>query len=354
MESNDVWQSLEIEQSVSLTPEEYEILFGVPPGNASPKGAPRPPQFSIAPLPDDSPSIPLHLQAPESEPESTQIFFEQLEPAKYGQSTSDTTPATPRPERGPANPVVWLLVPSVLLFVALALSPLLLNLGGEEPEVEVLAEAVVAVEPEDNETTTQDADLVELPFGVEQDEIESAQTALGNAEVTPTGDRADFDPVDYLGQGVPDSDDDCQSDHEEVMIEESLTEPVLDIDGCRATTGTWVDPFDGVRYSDTSEVVVAHLVPLAVAHQSGGAEWSPAERRAYATDLAFPASLVTIGQTSNDLRASRGPENWRPDERAWCRYAVDWISVKDRWSLSFNLSEIDVLEDMLATCPFTN
>ena len=46
------------------------------------------------------------------------------------------------------------------------------------------------------------------------------------------------------------------------------------------------------------------------------------------------------------------PDEWRPpDPVAWCTYAEWWVQVKAKWELTVAAGEVDILMDMLETCP---
>jgi hypothetical protein len=85
---------------------------------------------------------------------------------------------------------------------------------------------------------------------------------------------------------------------------------------CSITAGTWLDPYTGQTLTDSSEVDIDHVVPLANAWRSGAssAAWSTADRD------------------------------------YWCEYARRWIWIKSDWDLSVNPNEKTALNEMLATC----
>lgn len=189
-------------------------------------------------------------------------------------------------------------------------------------------------------------------IAVSDRELNDAVARLAEAQVVDAfGDVPAYSRDSYTGDGWPDSDGDCQSDRHEILIEESLVDPVLDSDGCRVETGLWVDAYDGTEYTVADLVTIDHVIPLAAAHRAGAWAWDDESKRAFASDISFPATHVGVGGDVNQAKGDSGPEDWRPpNEGAWCRYAVDWISVKDRWSLAFTTAEVDALVDMLGTC----
>lgn len=152
-----------------------------------------------------------------------------------------------------------------------------------------------------------------------------------------------------------DADRDCQNTRAEVLIAESVVPvsfaPEDDGEKCRVISGRWVGPWTGEVFTDASDVDIDHHVPLGHAHLSGGGHWSPARKRAYANDLDDPSSLQTTSARVNRSKGKKAPDEWRPDEAAgWCRYAADWITVKEKWDLTVTAAEVGALEDMLRTC----
>lgn len=236
------------------------------------------------------------------------------------------------------------------------------NDAGDTVETDLASDAmedeVVATAPTTTSTTTTTtapvaAALVESSFAiVGEDEVTQARDQLQSATVVAQFEGfSDYDRDTYDGGGWPDSDGDCQSDRHEILIEESLVETELNSEGCRVETGLWIDPYDGTEYTEASQVSIDHVIPLAAAHRAGAWRWGEQSRRAFASDISFPATHAAVGVDVNQSKADSGPEVWRPpSEDAWCRYAVDWTAVKTRWSLEFTEDEVAALEEMLDTC----
>lgn len=135
-----------------------------------------------------------------------------------------------------------------------------------------------------------------------------------------------------------DADDDGENTQAEVLAEES-------------DDGTWHSWFDDESIEDSSELTVVHLVPLAEAHESGAWAWTAEERKEFANDLDLAQTLTAVSTTSHEARGSKDPADWRPsNESAWCRYAQDWIAVKNHWGLSYDAEELYALTGMLNTC----
>ena len=119
----------------------------------------------------------------------------------------------------------------------------------------------------------------------------------------------------------------------------------------RRADGSWLSWYDGQVISSASSLDIDHMVPLAEAHSSGGWQWSSSQKRNYANDLVHPEALTAVSASSNRSKGSRDPAGWKPsDSSVWCRYASDWVAVKEVWGLTADRAEIRALEEMLDTC----
>ena len=148
---------------------------------------------------------------------------------------------------------------------------------------------------------------------------------------------------------------------------------------CAATSGTWVSPYDGGKWTAASDVDIDHMVPLSNAWnvstyhnpntlvlnppshlsltitspltaQSGASTWTTARREAFANDIDGP-QLWAVTDNVNQAKSDKGPEEWKPPlESFWCTYARSWIKVKSDWELSVTEDEKGALEDMLGSC----
>ena len=167
----------------------------------------------------------------------------------------------------------------------------------------------------------------------------------GRAADAPRYDRRDWDHWN-------DADRDCQDARQEVLIAES-TSPVVFTDDrrCRVASGSWTDPYTGVVVEDPGKLDVDHMVPLANAHASGGHAWSEERKELYANSLRYPGHLIAVTASANRSKGADGPDEWRPPDRTyWCRYATDWVVIKNEWGLTATEREADALREMLETC----
>ena len=149
-----------------------------------------------------------------------------------------------------------------------------------------------------------------------------------------------------------DEDDDCQDTRQEVLLAESVADVTYQDDkACRVVAGQWITPYSAATVTDPSDLDVDHMVPLANAHASGAWDWPPERKERFANYLDDPQHLIAVTASANRSKGARGPDEWKPEDQTyWCRYAVDWITIKDTWSLTVTEAESDALVEMLDTC----
>jgi len=151
-----------------------------------------------------------------------------------------------------------------------------------------------------------------------------------------------------------DQDGDGCDTRSEVLIEESSTAALLG-PKCKVISGKWLSRFDNRSFTNPSQLDIDHLVPLKEAWESGASQWNSAQRQAFANDLDFAGSLIAVSASSNRSKGDKDPAQWQPTHKAFrCTYAVTWIQVKYRWSLTADQAEITSLKKMLNGCSKTN
>ncbi len=151
-----------------------------------------------------------------------------------------------------------------------------------------------------------------------------------------------------------DADGDGCDTRAEVLIAESTT-PITPGAGCSLTGGSWLSPYDGETWTSPSDVDIDHLVPLKDAWISGAWSWTPAQRTQYANDLDVPYALIAVTDNVNQSKGDRDPAQWMPPAAGFdCEYAIDWVLVKYRWSLTADPAERAALASQLSgTCGST-
>jgi hypothetical protein len=119
---------------------------------------------------------------------------------------------------------------------------------------------------------------------------------------------------------------------------------------CTVTGGNWVSAYDGVPETDPQSMDIDHMVPLANAWRTGAADWTDAQRSAFANDLTRP-QLLAVSLSTNRSKGDQDPSEWKPPLQSyWCVYAQRWVAVKDYWKLRVTSAEQTALQQMLGTC----
>ena len=117
------------------------------------------------------------------------------------------------------------------------------------------------------------------------------------------------------------------------------------------TSLRWIRAYTNAVVTDPGKLDIDHMVPLGNAHVSGAWNWPAALRERYANYLEDPQHLIASTASANRSKGARGPDGWKPDNRShWCRYAIDWIRIKDAWDLTVTSQEHPALVEMINTC----
>ncbi|KAH8105406.1 hypothetical protein BXZ70DRAFT_887003 [Cristinia sonorae] len=138
-------------------------------------------------------------------------------------------------------------------------------------------------------------------------------------------------------------------DTRETVLKRDGTGVVTD-SSCKATSGNWVSPYDGVPTTLASDLDIDHLVPLKEAWLSGARDWTDAQREALANDLTRP-QLVAVTDNLNQSKGDRDPAQWMPPLASFqCEYARAWVQVKHFYALTVDSAEKAALQKILAGC----
>jgi hypothetical protein len=104
-----------------------------------------------------------------------------------------------------------------------------------------------------------------------------------------------------------------------------------------------------VTWSDSGDVDIDHLVPLAEAWDSGARQWNAGTRERYANDLGDRRALVAVTDNVNQSKGDQDIAEWLP-ELSRCRYVREWVSVKVRWSLTVDRVEKRTARRLAGRC----
>lgn len=200
--------------------------------------------------------------------------------------------------------------------------------------------AAPEVPPDPTSTTSTTSATTAPPAPTSERAVAEAQ--LASLTVSGAGTDVGYDR-DLFRLWVDADHDGCNTRCEVLEVERRTDLPDVG-------TG-WYSAYDGATTADPSRFDVDHVVPLAEAWRSGASAWTPDQREAYANDLDLAGALIAVSASSNRSKGDRDPAEWRPPRvEDWCTYAIDWIAVKAKWSLSSDPAEVASLEDLLARC----
>ena len=131
-----------------------------------------------------------------------------------------------------------------------------------------------------------------------------------------------------------DANGDCQDTRDEVLVAEST----VSVSGCEISTGRWESYYDKKVWTDSADVDIDHMVPLAESWDSGAKRWDPETRERFANDLHDPRPLIAVTDNVNQSKSDQDPAEWMP-QFGQCTYVRQWVAVKIRWSLEVDRAE---------------
>ena len=110
-------------------------------------------------------------------------------------------------------------------------------------------------------------------------------------------------------------------------------------------------PYTGTWFASTSETDIEHIVARSEAHDSGLCAADAATRRQFAADL---LNLTLASPAVNrSQKSGKDAAEWLPDLNH-CWFAGRVVEVRQRYSLTIDPRERDVLEGILAGCTSTS
>jgi hypothetical protein len=145
-----------------------------------------------------------------------------------------------------------------------------------------------------------------------------------------------------------DADGDGCHTRNEVLIAEA-DDPVTVGGGCSLSGGRWFSYYDRVSWTQTSDVDIDHMVPLAEAWDSGARSWTDAVRRDFANDLGDYRTLVGVTDDVNQAKGDKDIAQWLPTYDR-CRYLREFVAVKLRWRLTVDSAEKAAMSSLASSC----
>lgn len=135
------------------------------------------------------------------------------------------------------------------------------------------------------------------------------------------------------------------------MLDKSKKETSIKGSACSISGGEWKDPYSGKVFTDPGKLDVDHMVPLSYAAKHGGQDWNAKKKEEYANYTQFADHLIAVDAGQNRSKSDKGPSEWKPANTAYhCTYALNWITISDKWDLTATDADKAALEQMLGTC----
>jgi hypothetical protein len=146
-----------------------------------------------------------------------------------------------------------------------------------------------------------------------------------------------------------DIDGDCQDTRHELLLSQSLTEVTFkDEDNCIVMNGTWYGKYSGDTFSDSKDLDLDHVVPLAFAHGHGGDSWSKENKQTFANDI---DNLLLVSASLNRQKGAKGPDEWLPPNHLYrCDYIAHFNAVMTKYDLKYIPSEQRIINKMMQAC----
>jgi hypothetical protein len=141
--------------------------------------------------------------------------------------------------------------------------------------------------------------------------------------------------------------DGCHTRNEVLIVE--ADDPVTVGGGCSLSGGRWFSYYDRVSWTQTSDVDIDHMVPLAEAWDSGARSWTDAVRRDFANDLGDYRTLVGVTDDVNQAKGDKDIAQWLPTYDR-CRYLREFVAVKLRWRLTVDSAEKAAMSSLASSC----
>jgi len=149
-------------------------------------------------------------------------------------------------------------------------------------------------------------------------------------------------------------------DTRNMILARDLTEKVEEWGApCYLASGTLMDPYSGttVHYQigDGPQfdgwVQIDHVVSLSNAWATGAANWTAAQRSAFAND---PSELLGVWSGQDRFHPAKGDGDaatWLPSNKDFrCQYVTIQIQVKTKYSLWVTQAEHDAMQTVLQSC----
>lgn len=174
-----------------------------------------------------------------------------------------------------------------------------------------------------------------------------ALEVLERIEVREDHSDEDYDRESYAPSGWVDANGSGCTTREDILARD-LDPETISVDGCTVEYGSTTGAFSGEEIEHiqgASAVDVDHLIAISQAHRNGAYAWDDETKQEFYQD---PDNLIAVSSSENQSKSDRDASEYLPpNQGAYCAYAGATIFVKEKWSLSMNPAEHEVITDIL-------
>ena len=118
---------------------------------------------------------------------------------------------------------------------------------------------------------------------------------------------------------------------------------------CDVVAGTLLDPYTDTTIdyaTEGSQIHIDHLFPLAAAWDLGAAEWTLAQRAAFANDPDL--ELLAVSGSANLSKGDSTPASWLPPDKTYrCAYVTAYLEVALAYDLAVTAADVRVIEPVV-------
>jgi len=165
-----------------------------------------------------------------------------------------------------------------------------------------------------------------------------------------------YDRDSWAPNGWIDADGTGCTTQQDILIRDTdpSSQVIDDTDDCRLIYGTAVDPYSGVFVEHDRDAAefkrtpfdVDHVVPVAEAHRSGGAQWDNETKQEFYQDK---DNLLAVIASENQSKSDADVNNYLPPNQAlYCDYVANMVYVKHKYDLTMDQAEHDVAASVLS------
>lgn len=176
-----------------------------------------------------------------------------------------------------------------------------------------------------------------------------ALDVLERIDIAPDGTMDTYERSDW-GSSWTDADGTGCDTRNDILARDLDPDTLSVRDDCAVEYGEGLDPYSGEPMEHIlgeSQIDIEHVVAVGQAHRDGGADWTEQQKRDFYQDK---ENLLAVSASENRSKGSRDASEYMPPNQGiYCEFVGTKIYVKDKYGLTMNQQEHDVINDVLST-----